>query len=111
MNDFYVGVPFSHCDKYIPKDSIVATREDEAIGIAVGAWFAGKNPLVYMQNSGFGNCIDIMTSLIKSYGIEIDILINQRFRPEHHKLMGEIIPKLIYLLEYEKIKYCSGDNE
>ena len=105
MTDFYVGVPFSGCEKHI-KDGLVATREDEAIAIAVGAWFAGKKPLVYMQNSGFGNCLDIMTSLLKPYEIEIPLLIDNRSTPEHHMWMFITIKGIMELLEYESIEYC-----
>jgi sulfopyruvate decarboxylase TPP-binding subunit len=106
MNNFFVGVPFSGCEKLIGNDSIVAAREDEAIGIAVGAWFAGKTPTVYMQNSGLGNCFDILTSLLKPYEIEIDLLINNRIEPEHHKWMGLSIHQLLAAIRYEKIRLC-----
>ena len=106
MHDIYVGVPYSGCNEHIPDDAIIATREDEAIGIAVGAWLAGGKPLVFMQNSGVGNCVDIITSLLKPYGIEIDLLIQQRTTPEHHAFMGKIIFDLMKVLEYETIEYC-----
>lgn len=106
MNNFYVGVPFSDCEKYIGQSNLIATREDEAIGIAVGAWFAGKDPLVYMQNSGLGNCFDILTSLLIPYGIEIELLINNRLEPEHHKTMGLAIYQLLAAIRYDKITLC-----
>ena len=106
MSDFFCGVPFSGIEKHVPSLGVVATREDEAIGLAVGAWFVGKTPMVYMQNSGLGNCVDIITSLLKPYGIEIDLLIGNRTTPEHHALMGQVAPTLMKLLQYEKIIYC-----
>ena len=48
MNDFIVGVPFSGCEKEIGTSPLIATREDESLGIAVGAYFAGKKPLVFI---------------------------------------------------------------
>ncbi len=105
-NNFYVGVPFSGCEKHIGEDHIIATREDEAIAIAVGAWFAGKKPLVFMQNSGLGNCVDIITSLLKPYGIEIDLLIDNRTEPEHHALMGLITNDLMRLMKYDSYSCC-----
>jgi phosphonopyruvate decarboxylase len=101
MYDLYVGVPFSGCEKYIRGKSLIATREDEAMAIATGAWLAGKEPFVYMQNSGFGNCIDIITSLIRPYGIDINVHVDNRKTPEHHALMGKIFLELSELLEYE----------
>lgn len=108
MNNIYIGVPFSGCDDYLPEKYIVATREDEAVAIAVGMWLAGKKPVVFMQNSGLGNCVDIITSLLKPYGIGIELLINERHEPEHHKLMGKITRPLLGLIgyNYDKIRYC-----
>jgi phosphonopyruvate decarboxylase len=106
MNDFIVGVPFSGCEKEIGTSPLIATREDEALGIAVGAYFAGKRPLVYMQNSGLGNCVDIITSLLKPYNIKIDLLINNRTEPEHHALMGRITKDLLELMEYDTFRIC-----
>ncbi|MCK4817160.1 hypothetical protein KA005_15425, partial [bacterium] len=80
---------------------IPCTREDEAMALAVGAYLAGKKPLVFLQNSGLGNIVDIITSLLKPYGIKIDLLISVRNKPEHHALMGKITRKLLKLLEYE----------
>ena len=34
-------------------NSVVATREDEALGIVAGAWMAGLRGVVLMQTSGF----------------------------------------------------------
>jgi hypothetical protein len=119
MNNFYVGVPFSGCEKHIGDKYLVATREDEAIGIAVGAWFAGKEPLVFMQNSGLGNCVDIITSLLNPYGIKIALLIDNRHSPEHHRFMFEAISgkefrcdgesidvNLMEILDYDSYRCC-----
>lgn len=107
MNDFFVGVPFSGCERYLPEKYLIASREDEAIGIAAGAWLAGKKPTVFMQNSGLGNSIDAITSLLKPYKIKVDLLVNERKEPEHHALMGKITRKLIELVEYENsTRYC-----
>jgi phosphonopyruvate decarboxylase len=108
MNNFIVGVPFSGMERYVNKDHLIATREDEAIAIAAGAWLAGKSPLVFMQDSGLGNSLDILTSLVKPYGISIQLLINERTEPEHHGLMGKVSRKLLEVIEYDehKVKYC-----
>ena len=106
MIDFYVGVPFTNMDKEVPATALIATREDEAIGIAVGAWFAGKTPLVFMQNSGIGKSLDIITSLLKPYGIEIDLLISNRKKPDHHLWMWLILAGVMGALKYDKVRYC-----
>lgn len=99
-------VPFSGVEKYVPSTCLVCTKEDEAIAIATGAWLTGKRPLVAMQNSGLGNCVDIITSLLKPYDIDIDILIDNRQSPEHHAFMGSITIELLRLLKYESFRLC-----
>ena len=106
-HDFIVGVPCSKLKDIIDvactmeHEYIPCTKEDEAVAMAVGAYLVGKNPLVFMQNSGLGNIIDIITSLLKPYGIEIDLLISKRTSPEHHEFMGKITEELLELLEYK----------
>ena len=79
---------------YIP-----ATREDEAIGIATGAYLAGKKPVVLMQNSGLGNSIGTLASLVLLYEIPLLLLISWRGyqgkdAPEH-LIMGKSMLKLL----------------
>ncbi len=110
--DFVVGVPCSKFKNIINyEEAIIATKEDEAIAMAVGAYFCGKKPLVFMQNSGLGNCVDIITSLLKPYNIPITLLISIRHKPEHHKGMGKITRKLVKLLNYSKVIYVEEDND
>jgi len=101
--DFITGIPCSKLkgltdsiEKYIP-----CTREDESVAMAAGAYLVGKKPLVFMQNSGLGNCVDIIASLLKPYGIEIDMVVSRRTEPAHHMLMGNITGKLLNLVNYE----------
>ena len=42
---------------------ISASREEEAIGIASGAYAVGNKSAVFMQSSGFGNSINAIASL------------------------------------------------
>jgi len=104
--DFYTGVPCSILKgviNYLSEDLdlpyIPATREDEAIGIATGAYLAGKKPVVLMQNSGMGNSIGTLASLVLLYEIPLLLLISWRgFQgrdaPEHI-LMGKSTLKLL----------------
>ena len=103
-HDFIVGIPCSKIKYFTDKlkKYVPCTKEDEAMALAVGAYMAGKKPLVFLQNSGLGNIVDIITSLLKPYGIEIDLLISVRNKPEHHAFMGKITKKLLKLLEYKK---------
>ena len=57
---------------------VPATREEEAIGIATGAYAAGRNAAVFMQSSGFGNCINALASLCLPTRVPIPMFINLR---------------------------------
>jgi phosphonopyruvate decarboxylase len=105
--DFIVGIPCSKLKNFTDKieNYIPCTREDEAMALAVGAYLAGKKPLVFLQNSGLGNIVDIVTSLLKPYGINgIHLLISVRSKPEHHGFMGKITKKLLKLLKYKNYR-------
>lgn len=78
---------------------VAETREDAAIGLATGARMAGKQPVVLMQNSGLGVCINALTSLALMYKTPMLILITWRGyegndAPEHI-IMGDISPRLL----------------
>ncbi len=104
--DFSVGVPCSilkgvisylKADPEIPY--IQATREEEAIGIAAGAYLAGKNTLILMQNSGLASCISALASLNLIYLIPVLLIVSWRgYRgkdaPEH-LIMGRITPRIL----------------
>lgn len=57
---------------------VSATREEEAIGIGVGAYATGRNSAVFMQSSGFGNCINAIGSLCIPYRVPLPLFINLR---------------------------------
>ena len=114
MNNKF-GVPCSKFPKELLKDvNIYCTNEAEAMALAVGVILAGKEPEVYIQNSGLGHCVDIITSLYKPYRIQLPKLhLSLRKQPTHHKYMGKITIPLIKLLKYpiKKITfYNDKDN-
>ena len=100
----FLGVPDSTLKHFIncaikKKSIIIATREEEAIGISVGMALSGSIPLVFMQNAGFANSLSTITSLVQMYNIPIIFLIGWRGydkndAPEHTKI-GKIQPDLI----------------
>ena len=57
---------------------ISASREEEAIGIASGAYAVGRKSAVFMQSSGFGNSINAIASLNIPSRIPIPLFINLR---------------------------------
>ena len=106
--NFFVGVPCSQLDGFIrdliadkQMQYIPAPREDIAMAMAVGAYMAGKKPLVFLQNSGLGHLVNIIASLLKPYGISIHLLISVRSRPFEHFFMRKITVPLLKLLEYD----------
>ena len=57
---------------------VPAAREEEAIGIAAGAYAGGKRAAMFMQSSGFGNTINALTQLLVAYRIPVPLFIGMR---------------------------------
>ena len=107
--DFVTGVPCSMISSLIatlethPRLPYVpAVREDVAVGLAAGAWLAGRRPLVLMQNSGLGTSLNALVSLSLLYRLPALLLVTWRGHrgtdaPEH-LLMGEISPSLLEMI-------------
>ena len=103
----FIGVPDSTLKYFIEQGLkknkiLIATREEEAIGIAVGMTLSQSSSVVFMQNAGFANSISTITSLVQLYEIPLIFLIGWRGylkndAPEHEKI-GKIQPKLIEIL-------------
>ena len=91
--DFFVGVPDSQlralCDALMERygnhaPHIIAANEGTAAGIAAGHYLAtGRSPLVYLQNSGEGNIVNALASLLheKAYAIPLIFVIGWRGEP------------------------------
>jgi sulfopyruvate decarboxylase alpha subunit len=59
-------------------DYVGAPSEAAAVGIAAGAYLAGRTPAVLMQNNGLANCMDVVSSLVQLYRIPLLMLITWR---------------------------------
>jgi len=111
--DFYAGVPCSLLTPLIngalsrPRlDYVAAASEGEAIGIAAGAWLAGRGPVAMFQNSGLGNAVNPLSSLTAPFRIPMLLVTSWRGQPgqsdePQHELMGSITHELLQLLEIE----------
>jgi sulfopyruvate decarboxylase TPP-binding subunit len=106
--NFFAGVPCSglapfindlQADKSLPL--LPAPREDVALALAAGAAMAGKKPLVYLQSSGLGHLVNLITSLLKPYGISVHLLISLRTQPFEHFEMHRVTLPLLELLQYD----------
>ena len=106
---FFSGVPCSYLTSVINAvinskkiKYIGATSEGEAVGIASGAWLAGKKSVVMIQNSGLGNTINPLTSLNYPFNIPILLITTWRGEPKikdepQHELMGKITRNILTL--------------
>ena len=89
---FFTGVPDSLLKDFCAyvtdhageKKHIIAANEGNAVGIAAGHYLATENPaVVYMQNSGLGNAVNPLTSLVDPdvYSIPLLLVIGWRGEP------------------------------
>jgi sulfopyruvate decarboxylase subunit alpha len=75
--------PLSHVLRVLGEDyrditTTLATREEEAFGIAAGLYVGGMRPAVMLQSSGLGNSINALTSLLIPFQIPVVIVISMR---------------------------------
>ena len=110
----FTGVPdsllkdFCACieDHTDPGNHIIAANEGNAVALAAGHYLAtGRPALVYMQNSGQGNAINPLTSLVdpRVYSIPMLLLIGWRGEPgtedePQHVKQGEVTLPLLETL-------------
>jgi len=104
--DFFVGVPCSLVKSLLTELErrelyLGETREDAALGVAAGAYLAGRTPVVIMQNSGLGVSLNALGSLHFLYRIPALLLVTWRgYQGEdapEHLVMGEVLPRLLEL--------------
>ena len=78
---------------------VPATREEEAIGIAVGSYATGRNAAVFMQSSGFGNSVNALASLCLPARVPIPMFINLRGGPGEFNIsqvaMGQAVKPIM----------------
>ena len=123
---FFAGVPDSLlralCDALIDKygvntkQHIIAANEGNAVALAAGYHLAtGKIPAVYLQNSGEGNIINPVASLLSReiYGIPVVFVIGWRGEPgvkdePQHIFQGKATLKLLEDMDIDY--FVIGDN-
>lgn len=112
-SDFYTGVPDSQlkalCNYLMntyginQKHHMIAANEGNCTALAAGYYLAtGKIPVVYMQNSGEGNIINPVASLLNDrvYAIPMVFIVGWRGEPgihdePQHIYQGEVTVKLL----------------
>lgn len=112
--NFFTGVPDSllkdfcaFLEEQAPRERhIIAANEGNALALAAGHYLASGEPgLVYMQNSGLGNAVNPLTSLVDPlvYSIPALLLIGWRGEPgvkdePQHLKQGRITLELLETL-------------
>lgn len=59
-------------------NTVMCATEEEAIGLAAGAWLGGQKAAVLMQSSGVGNTINAIASLITSAAFPMLAVVTMR---------------------------------
>lgn len=113
---FYTGVPDSllrplndtlYADFGLTGAHVVAANEGGAVGLAAGHYLAtGKPAMVYLQNSGVGNTVNPVVSLLNKrvYGVPCVFVVGWRGEPgvhdePQHAFQGLITRSMLELME------------
>jgi len=84
---------------------VYPSREEEGLGIAAGAFLAGRKPLLVVQNSGLGTLLNAHCSLNQFYGLPLGFIVTHR-GDELEKVpaqipMGQVTEGLLDLMKVE----------
>ena len=125
--DFFTGVPDSllkdfcaYVTDHTPCGRhIIAANEGAAVGIAAGHYMAsGRLPLVYMQNSGLGNTLNPLLSLmgVKVYALPVLLMIGWRGEPggkdePQHVKQGEVTLDLLEAMQIPYVVLSDQEEE
>lgn len=111
--DYYTGVPDSLlsplCGELLKRygteaqKHVVAANEGGAVALAAGHYLAtGRPAMVYLQNSGIGNIINPVCSLIHDevYGLPVVFVVGWRGEPQtkdepQHRFQGKVTRELL----------------
>ncbi|MBA0050873.1 phosphonopyruvate decarboxylase [Streptomyces sp. AJS327] len=104
---FASGVPCSHFGGPIallsdqPGRYVPAPNEGSALAVAAGAALGGHRAYVMLQNSGLGNLVNPLTSLVMTYQLPVLTFTSLRGWPDpttdepQHEVMGPATPGLL----------------
>lgn len=112
--DFFLSVPCKLLAKLIEKLQVdraiiytPVTREEEGIGMACGAHLAGRRPAIVMQNSGFGNSVNAILSLLNYYRVPVVFVVSHRGSDgepiEAQRMMGNAIKDLLEVIDVDQL--------
>lgn len=107
----YTGVPCSYFGPLIDglegRSGVAhwsCSSEGEAMGLAGGLALSGRLPIVYMQDDGYGNAVNPLSSLQMMYQLPALLLVSWRGEPgkkdePQHEWMGRTILSLLAAFE------------
>lgn len=123
---YFTGVPDSYLNGFCNyalancvDRNVITANEGNAVALAAGHYLATKEiPLVYMQNSGEGNALNPLASLVDRnvYAVPMILLIGWRGQGDtelnhpQHKLQGEITTSLLDILHIP-FSILTDDND
>ena len=119
--NFYLSVPcklLSNMIEILEKDKSVyyssVPREEEGMGICAGAYLGKKLPCIMMQNTGIGNSVNAIVSLLQLYSLPVIFLISYRGTPgEQVSAQGGMAKITKEILDTLKIPtlHCSSEKD
>jgi phosphonopyruvate decarboxylase len=117
---FFSGVPCSNFGDLFDRVAdtpiflnVPAANEGSAVALAAGAVLSGRRSVVALQNSGLGNIINPLTSLLMVNEIPLLLLLSVRGHPDEpadepqHTVMGA---KTVALLDQLPVAWCEFDG-
>ncbi|MFY1674072.1 phosphonopyruvate decarboxylase [Plantactinospora sp. WMMB334] len=101
----YFAGPLRLIDDHPALTYTPAANEGGALALAVGAQLAGTPSAVLVQNSGFGNLINPLTSLALPYRVPVLVIMSMRGWPHatagepQHQIMGRVVHDWLHTLD------------
>ena len=89
-------------------------REEEGMGICAGAYLGNKLPCIMMQNTGIGNSVNSIVSLLQLYQMPVVFLISYRGTPGEpvgaQGGMAKVTEEILQTLRIPML-HCSSEND
>ena len=119
--NFYLSVPcklLANMIEILEKDKSIyyssVPREEEGMGICAGAYLGRKLPCIMMQNTGLGNSVNAIVSLLQLYNLPVIFLVSYRGTPgEQVSAQGGMAKITKEILDTLKIPtlHCSSEKD
>jgi sulfopyruvate decarboxylase alpha subunit len=109
--------PLSHILEALERDhptmrATLATREEEAVGIAAGLYLGGAQPALLMQSSGLGNTLNAVGSLLVAFQIPVVMIVSMRGDPgEWNSAQVPMGRAVVPVLDALGVQHLSIDRE